>query len=592
MNKKIVFCVILILLLAETSSLSPDFQRVQSTAQINANPSPNSLTSSYDNVTAHEGNLIINGTQTFVIEDCTYIQKGNVYVEDLASLIIKSAQFVMDLRYFEEFNIQVGNNATVQVENAQLTESSNGFSLDVRNNAEAFIYGGLLDSVWLASYDSAKLDVSSTQLTGHIAVYDPSTLNLSNSATASLEMIFTQGEIELTNMNPGFFRYWTLQNVVIANSTVENVGMAFRGSLVASVRNSTVYYMPISHFSNVSIINCTIGELVPGLYEWNEKLSLVGIEPGFFAYWDLKENSAWSHLNFDIMIRNSQIRSWRLEIGNNGELNLSRSNIFLLGCDGESKATVLNSTVTNVFADIDANVCLLGSEIRYVQSTSLSNIVFSDSSVEGISCYDNSTACFIGRVDVGNKKSRGTFLYDYSRLVITNASVTVFGNITFETSQDIVWRNSSATRNYGVIVQDTASQQIWNASLVLKAANQSLVWNGTTDGSGRADFNLTFTDRNYTDMLKLEAVKGDLFGTKNISFLSDAPVIVILIVPILGDLDSDGKVSLADLVILAQAYGSKPTDSNWNPNADIDGNGTVGLLDLVILAQNYGQYYS
>jgi hypothetical protein len=93
-------------------------------------------------------------------------------------------------------------------------------------------------------------------------------------------------------------------------------------------------------------------------------------------------------------------------------------------------------------------------------------------------------------------------------------------------------------------------------------------------------------------MLKLEAVKGDLFGTKNISFLSDAPVIVILIVPILGDLDSDGKVSLADLVILAQAYGSKPTDSNWNPNADIDGNGTVGLLDLVILAQNYGQYYS
>jgi hypothetical protein len=56
-----------------------------------------------------------------------------------------------------------------------------------------------------------------------------------------------------------------------------------------------------------------------------------------------------------------------------------------------------------------------------------------------------------------------------------------------------------------------------------------------------------------------------------------------------GDLNGDSKVSLADLVILALAYGSKPGDSNWNPNADIDGNLVVGLSDLVILAQNYGR---
>jgi hypothetical protein len=58
-----------------------------------------------------------------------------------------------------------------------------------------------------------------------------------------------------------------------------------------------------------------------------------------------------------------------------------------------------------------------------------------------------------------------------------------------------------------------------------------------------------------------------------------------------GDLNGDFNVTLADLVILAQAYGSVPGDPNWNPNADIDGNGTVGLSDLVIMAQHYGQYY-
>jgi hypothetical protein len=60
-------------------------------------------------------------------------------------------------------------------------------------------------------------------------------------------------------------------------------------------------------------------------------------------------------------------------------------------------------------------------------------------------------------------------------------------------------------------------------------------------------------------------------------------------VTIPGDINGDFKVNLADLVALAQAYGSKPGDTNWNANADIDGNGVVGLSDLVILAQNYGK---
>jgi hypothetical protein len=62
-------------------------------------------------------------------------------------------------------------------------------------------------------------------------------------------------------------------------------------------------------------------------------------------------------------------------------------------------------------------------------------------------------------------------------------------------------------------------------------------------------------------------------------------------VTILGDIDCNFKVNLPDLVFLAFAYGSKPSNTNWNPYADIDSNGIVGLNDLVILAQNYGQQY-
>jgi len=56
-----------------------------------------------------------------------------------------------------------------------------------------------------------------------------------------------------------------------------------------------------------------------------------------------------------------------------------------------------------------------------------------------------------------------------------------------------------------------------------------------------------------------------------------------------GDIDKNGQVDLGDLVILANAYDSKPGSPNWNPAADIDGNGQVDLGDLVILAVNYGE---
>jgi hypothetical protein len=67
-------------------------------------------------------------------------------------------------------------------------------------------------------------------------------------------------------------------------------------------------------------------------------------------------------------------------------------------------------------------------------------------------------------------------------------------------------------------------------------------------------------------------------------------------VSIPGDINGDGQVNLADLVILAQSYGAKPTDPRWNDvqtrNADINNDGVVGLTDLVVLALHYGEQYT
>jgi hypothetical protein len=90
---------------------------------------------------------------------------------------------------------------------------------------------------------------------------------------------------------------------------------------------------------------------------------------------------------------------------------------------------------------------------------------------------------------------------------------------------------------------------------------------------------------NYTISTFAGPVPGDVNTTNN--YLSSGPVAVTII----GDLNGDFKVSLADLVLLANAYGSKLGDAKWNPNADIDCNGAVSLTDLVNLAINYQGHF-
>ena len=57
---------------------------------------------------------------------------------------------------------------------------------------------------------------------------------------------------------------------------------------------------------------------------------------------------------------------------------------------------------------------------------------------------------------------------------------------------------------------------------------------------------------------------------------------------ILGDIDVDGDVDLADLANLLAAYGTYEGEPRFDSRADLDLNGVVDLSDLVILLANYG----
>ena len=62
---------------------------------------------------------------------------------------------------------------------------------------------------------------------------------------------------------------------------------------------------------------------------------------------------------------------------------------------------------------------------------------------------------------------------------------------------------------------------------------------------------------------------------------------------ITGDINDDGKVNICDGVIIAVAFGSRPSDSNWNPDADIAPLGApdnfISLQDVVLWAIHFGE---
>lgn len=56
-------------------------------------------------------------------------------------------------------------------------------------------------------------------------------------------------------------------------------------------------------------------------------------------------------------------------------------------------------------------------------------------------------------------------------------------------------------------------------------------------------------------------------------------------IPVVCDINGDGKVNILDISIVARAFGSKRGEARYSPYADVDSNGVVNILDLSQVAR-------
>jgi parallel beta-helix repeat protein len=165
-------------------------------------------------------------------------------------------------------------------------------------------------------------------------------------------------------------------------------------------------------------------------------------------------------------------------------------------------------------------------------------------------------------------------LYDIGITNITTSKTVVGQGYSLNITITILnYGINTETFNVTAYANTTTIQTITN--FVLTSRNSTTItflWNTTGFAKG-----------NYTISAYVWPVPGETDTAGNI--LTDGMVTVALV----GDINADGIVDIADIYLIALKYGKLRVDLEYEPNLDINDDGIIDIADIYIAALHYGE---
>ena len=428
----------------------------------------------------HNGELVIGGTETKIIENVKYFQKGHIYINDQAKLIIKNSQLMMGQGSVPTVHVYIFVDpwASLEIENSSIFPDT-----------------GL---VCVINRGTVSITDSPTSI-HYFDMSEGAQLTMINS-----EMVFTIGG--LLQVTGG--------DTTLIDSTIGALGLAVPASahLDISGLESGVYFeswdvheiIPDADYNLVLerthiLKDDFTGELKHGPYErgWL-----------FFLDTDAHVRISKSELRkvfIDLINKDVEFENLRVGIPSSLKYrDIELTNIIVMG--------------QWPFTMTDSNVTISNSDYLFLQPSGQSTV----------SLIDSHMCEFIPRDFFGTMIFKNGLWTNAGEIIggvpyhSMENNFTIKGSLKIEgVRENLKWKDAQVTREYDVIVKEKNGNPIKGA--LIKIDGKVFV----SDNAGQAKFSLIFNEFNYVGLRKLEVWKGEnLIAQKEIDFFTETPIII------------------------------------------------------------------
>ena len=142
-----------------------------------------------------------------------------------------------------------------------------------------------------------------------------------------------------------------------------------------------------------------------------------------------------------------------------------------------------------------------------------------------------------------------------------------------------------------VITTHPASQTVAEgvtASFTVVATGSNLIYRWQKNNADIPGANSSTYTTSPTTLANNKATYRCVVSSGVSSILSKSATLTVK-APCPGDLDGDGRVTVADLFIVISHFGQTPVDAEWDPRADANKDDMVSFEDLTEVISNFGK---
>jgi parallel beta-helix repeat protein len=440
----------------------------------------------------HEGDLILTGNQTMIIENTSYIINGDVMLQDSSQLIIR--QSIIDL------SDKPGSERFIRLQGSSFLQ------------ADTTIFGGL---DLTQGIDPSEVEMLKP---GYLITENNSKLILNNCFSLNQQY---QGNSEVTIHSSYLFQ--------------EPLGLIHvEGTAEVLIEDSYVGAIFIAIPHNVPVV---IDSLRPGLQE----------------YWSSKESISDS-LKYNLVLRRTVVADndkgynggiemgWNIAadaLKTNITVSNSKLNKFLFGFPDNESAFISGLLVRQPVTIDFNNIHIINTEIQTQWGVFMNGgpAVINDSQGLFIYMTGGDADVLVQNSEVGEIDPRhytGTLIFDNSSWeggyeIWENSDIKIRGSVRIlQPTLPIFDLTSTMTRTYDVVLRDDLDGSPFDNVNLSLSKDGTAVWNGTTDVEGKVSFDIAFDYDNSKDEWILSTDANHINLNKTVSILISNPIIINL----------------------------------------------------------------